>query len=170
MFTGDISTNVSANNVLGNLNPADIEDIQILKDAAAGAIYGSRAANGVMLITTKKGKSGKAKVSYDAWVGWTSPFKLFDVLNAKDYVDIKNEAIRNNPLPIFSGHVAGSPLFFLDTINGMPVDTRWADEVYQTGVQHNHNLSVSGANAGTKYFFSANYTNCLLYTSDAADE
>lgn len=158
VFTGDISTNVSANNVLGNLNPADIEDIQILKDAAAGAIYGSRAANGVMLITTKKGKSGKAKVSYDAWVGWTSPFKLFDVLNAKDYVDIKNEAIRNNPLPIFSGHVAGSPLFFLDTINGMPVDTRWADEVYQTGVQHNHNLSVSGANAGTKYFFSANYT------------
>lgn len=158
VFTGDISTNVSANNALGNLNPADIEDIQILKDAAAGAIYGSRAANGVMLITTKKGKSGKAKVSYDTWVGWTSPFKLFDVLNAKDYVDIKNEAIRNNPLPIFSGHVAGSPLFFLDTINGVPVNTRWADEVYQTGVQHNHNLSVSGANAGTKYFFSANYT------------
>ncbi len=158
VFTGDISTNLSANNVLGNLNPADIEDIQILKDAAAAAIYGSRAANGVMLITTKKGKSGKAKVSYDAWVGWTSPFKLFDVLNARDYVDIKNEAIRNNPLPIFSGHVAGSPLFFMDTINGVPVDTRWADEVYQTGVQHNHNLSVSGANAGTKYFFSANYT------------
>jgi TonB-linked SusC/RagA family outer membrane protein len=158
VFTGDISTNLSANNVLGNLNPSDIEDIQILKDAAAAAIYGSRAANGVMLITTKKGKSGKAKVTYDTWVGWTSPFKLFDVLNAQDYVAIKNEAIRNNPLPIFSGHTAGSPLFFLDTINGKPVDTRWADEVYQTGFQHNHNLSVSGSNGGTKYFFSTNYT------------
>ncbi|HEX4957784.1 MAG TPA: TonB-dependent receptor [Lacibacter sp.] len=157
-FNGDISTNLSANNVLGNLNPADIEDIQVLKDAAAAAIYGSRAANGVMLITTKKGKAGKARVTYDAWVGWTSPFKLFDVLNAQDYVQIKNEAIRNNPGAIFSGHVPGSPLFFLDTINGKMVETNWADEVYQTGVQHNHTLSISGANAGTKYFFSGNYT------------
>ena len=61
-FTGDLSTNLSANNPLAGLNPSDIEDIQVLKDAAAAAIYGSRAANGVMLITTKKGKSGKAKV------------------------------------------------------------------------------------------------------------
>jgi TonB-dependent SusC/RagA subfamily outer membrane receptor len=68
VFSGDISTNLSANNALGNLNPADIEDVQVLKDAAAAAIYGSRAANGVMLITTKKGKSGKAKVNYDMWV------------------------------------------------------------------------------------------------------
>jgi TonB-dependent SusC/RagA subfamily outer membrane receptor len=119
-------------NSTADINFNDVESFEILKDAAAAAIYGSRAANGVMLITTKKGKSGKAKVSYDAWVGWTSPFKLFDVLNARDYVDIKNEAIRNNPLPIFSGHVAGSPLFFMDTINGVPVDTRWADEVYQS--------------------------------------
>lgn len=159
VFTGDISTNLSANNVLGNLNPADIEDIQVLKDAAAAAIYGSRAANGVMLITTKKGKSGKAKVTYDVWGGWTKPFKIFDVLNAVDYVEIKNEAIRNLNAPVFSGHTPGAPLFFLDTINGKLVDTKWADEVYQTGFQHNHNLSVSGANAGTKYFFSANYSN-----------
>lgn len=158
VFTGDLSTNLSANNALSNLNPADIEDIQILKDAAASAIYGSRAANGVMLITTKRGKSGKAKVSYDTWVGWTRPFNLFDVLNANDYVEIKNEAIRNLPGPAFSGHVPGSPLFFRDTLNGVPVDTRWNDEVYQTGFQHNHNLSISGANSGTRYFFSANLT------------
>jgi TonB-linked SusC/RagA family outer membrane protein len=158
-FTGDISTNLSANNALGNLNPADIEDIQVLKDAAAAAIYGSRAANGVMLITTKKGKSGKAKVNYDTWVGWTNPYRLYDVLRAQDYVDIKNEAVRNLNAPVFTGHTAGSPLFFMDTINGNIVDTRWNDEVYQTGFQQNHNLSVSGANAGTRYFFSANYTN-----------
>jgi len=158
VFSGDISTNLSANNALGNLNPADIEDVQVLKDAAAAAIYGSRAANGVMLITTKKGKSGKAKVNYDMWVGWTKPFKLFDVLNAQDYVTIKNEAVRNLNAPVFSGHVAGSPIFFLDTINGVPVDTKWNDEVYQTGFQQNHNLSVSGGGGGTRYFFSANYT------------
>ena len=158
-FTGDISTNLSANNALGNLNPADIEDIQVLKDAAAAAIYGSRAANGVMLITTKKGKSGKAKVNYDTWVGWTNPYRLYDVLRAQDYVNIKNEAVRNLNAPVFTGHTPGSPLFFMDTINGKVVDTRWNDEVYQTGFQQNHNLSVSGANAGTRYFFSANYTN-----------
>ena len=158
VFSGDISTNLSANNALGNLNPADIEDVQVLKDAASAAIYGSRAANGVMLITTKKGKSGKAKVSYDMWVGSTRPFKLFDVLNAPDYVNIKNEAVRNLPGPVFNGHVTGSPLFFLDTVNGALVDTKWNDEVYQTGFQQNHNLSVSGGANGTRYFFSTNYT------------
>ena len=158
VLSGDISTNLSANNALGNLNPNDIEDIQVLKDAASSAIYGSRAANGVMLITTKKGKSGKAKVSYDAWVGSTKAFKVFDVLGARDYVDIKNEAIRNQPGAVFNGHVPGSPIFFLDTLNGQVVDTKWADEVYQTGFQQNHNLSVSGANAGTRYFFSTNYS------------
>ncbi len=158
VLSGDISTNLSANNALGNLNPNDIEDIQVLKDAASSAIYGSRAANGVMLITTKKGKSGKAKVSYDAWVGSTKAFKLFEVLSARDYVDIKNEAVRNQPGAVFSGHVPGSPIFFLDTIDGQVVDTKWADEVYQTGLQQNHNLSVSGANAGTRYFFSTNYS------------
>lgn len=158
VLSGDISTNLSANNALGNLNPNDIEDIQVLKDAASSAIYGSRAANGVMLITTKKGKSGKAKVSYDAWVGSTKAFKLFDVLGASDYVDIKNEAVRNQPGAIFSGHVPGTPIFFLDTLNGQVVDTKWADEVYQTGFQQNHNLSVSGASSGTRYYFSTNYS------------
>ena len=159
VFTGDLSTNLSANNALGNLNPADIEDIQILKDGAASAIYGSRAANGVMLVTTKKGKAGKAKVSYDAWVGWTEPFNLFEVLNAQQYVEYKNEAIRNQPGPVFSGHVPGSPIFFMDTdANGKAVDTKWTDYLYQTGFQQNHNLSVSGANDNTKYYFSANYT------------
>jgi hypothetical protein len=80
------------------------------------------------------------------------------VLNAQDYVTIKNEAVRNLNAPVFSGHVAGSPIFFLDTINGVPVDTKWNDEVYQTGFQQNHNLSVSGGGGGTRYFFSANYT------------
>ncbi len=167
-FSGDVSTNSAANNALASINPADIEDITILKDAAASAIYGSRAANGVMLVTTKKGKQGKAKVAYDAWVGWTEAFNIFDVLRAQDYVNLKNEAVLNANYAIpTSGLVpglgltppaAGQPIFFMDNINGQPVDTRWADYVYQKGFQHNHNISISGANQGTRYFFSANYT------------
>lgn len=157
VFTGDISSNLSANNALGNINPSDIESIEILKDASAAAIYGSRAANGVMLITTKKGK-GRPKVNYETWVGWTKPFRLFNVLRAQDYVTIKNEGLRNLNGVVVSGQPAGAPLFFLDTLNGQVVDTRWQDEVYQTGFQHNHNLSVSGSSQGTRYFFSANYT------------
>jgi TonB-linked SusC/RagA family outer membrane protein len=157
-YSGDFSTNLSANNALGSINPADIEDIQILKDASAAAIYGSRAANGVMLITTKKGKQGKAKVQYDVSFGTTKPFNLFDVLNAQQYVEMKNEAVRNLNQVVVSGVAAGAPLFFLDTLNGIPVNTNWADHVYQTGNQQNHSLSVSGANQFTKYYFSANWT------------
>ncbi len=168
LLTGDASSNLSANNALGNINPADIEDVQILKDAASAAIYGSRASNGVMLITTKKGKQGKPKITYDAWIGQTEAFNVFDVLRAQDYVSIKNEAIKNANYVMPSASLipglgltvpaAGSPLFFLDNINGQNVDTRWADEVYQKGLQHSNTLSISGANAGTKYYFSANYT------------
>ncbi len=169
LLTGDASSNSAASNPLGNINPSDIEDVQILKDAASAAIYGSRAANGVMLITTKKGKQGKAKVTYDAWAGRTTAFNVFEVLGAQDYVTVKNEAIRNGNYAMpATGLIpglgltvpgAGAPLFFLDTINGKMVDTRWKDEVYQSGFQHSHTLSVSGANADTKYYFSANYTN-----------
>ncbi len=158
VLSGDISTNLSANNALGNINPSDIESIDILKDAAATAIYGSRAANGVMIVTTKKGRAGKARVNYDAWAGWSKPFNLFKVLDANQYVAIKNEAVRNNPGVIVSGVPAGSPLFFLDTINGRPVNTNWADEIYQTGFQQNHNLSISGGTEGSSYYLSANYT------------
>ncbi len=167
-FTGDVSTTQSASNPLSGINPSDIEDISILKDAAAAAIYGSRAANGVMLVTTKKGKQGKVKVVYDGWVGWTEAFKIFDVLKAQDYVNIKNEAVKNANYQIpGSGLVpglglvppaAGQPIFFMDNVNGQAVDTRWADYVYQRGFQQNHNISVSGANQGTRYYFSANYT------------
>lgn len=149
IFTGDLATNVSASNTLGNINPQDIEDITVLKDAAATAIYGSRAANGVLIITTKKGKRGKARVSYDSWVGWTKPVKLFDLLNAEEYVIHKNKGAVNAGL---------APAFFLDTINGKLVDTRWSDYVYRTGMAHSHSISVSGANDNTRYYMSASYT------------
>lgn len=176
-FTGDVSTTQPANNPLSGINPSDIEDISILKDAAAAAIYGSRAANGVMLVTTKKGKQGKAKIVYDGWVGWTDAFNVFDVLKAQDYVNLKNEAVKNANYQIpASGLIpglglvspaAGQPIFFMDNTNGQPVDTRWTDYIYQKGIQHSHNVSVSGANEGTRYYFSANFTkqNGILQTN-----
>lgn len=150
-FTGDVSQTFAPGNVLSSINPNDIESIDILKDASATAIYGSRAANGVVLITTKKGKSGNTKVTYDTWAGWTKPYGLWDLLNAEQYMAYKNEALLN------AGNTTQK---FLPTndANGKPIDTRWYDYVYRTGFSQSHNVSLSGGNQGTTFYFSAGYT------------
>lgn len=150
-FTGDVSQTLAASNVLSNINPADIESMDILKDAAATAIYGSRAANGVVVITTKKGKKGKAKVTYDGWLGWTKPTRMWKMLNAQQYMEIKNEGLTN----------VGNTARYLPTNgpDGKPIDTDWSDVIYRDGVSHSHNMSVSGANEYTSYYFSFGYTN-----------
>ena len=133
-YTGDNSQTLAASNVLSNINPSDIESIEVLKDAAATAIYGSRAANGVILITTKKGKRGKAKVAYDAWAGWAQPMRLWKVLNAEQYMTIKNEGLANT----------GAAARYIPSydINGNLINTNWSDVIYRTGFSHNHNISV----------------------------
>ncbi|WP_027303256.1 SusC/RagA family TonB-linked outer membrane protein [Rudanella lutea] len=140
----------TVNNPLGDINPNDIESLDILKDASATAIYGSRAAAGVILITTKKGKEGRAQVSYDSWLGATQPFRLFNMLNAQQFMDYKNLAARN----------AGLPDQFFPTTNpdGSIVDTDWYDLIYRTGYGQNHNLNVNGGNKDTRYAFSVGYT------------
>lgn len=150
MSTGNLSTNSSPNNPLGDINPDDIESIDILKDASATAIYGSRAANGVMIITTKRGKEGKAKISYNSWIGLTEAFNLPKILNAEQYMMIKNEASRQANLP-----EAFFPSYNPD---GKLIDTRWYDYAYRTGVAHNNSLSISGATSETAYYFSLGYT------------
>lgn len=168
--TGDISTtNSVANNPLADINPADIESIDILKDAASTSIYGSRAAGGVLLITTKKGKQGKARVTYDTWVGFTKATRLPDLLNGSQYELIKNEAVLNSK--ILSGNennsAVASALFFPSyNADGTPVNTKWYDQVYRTGVSQNHNISISGGNESTKYFFSTNYSKQEGITKD----
>ena len=92
----DSGPSYAASNPLSAINPADIESIDIAKDAAATSIYGSRAANGVVFITTKKGKRGAAKVNYEGWLGYTTANRLPELLNAAQYVEIKNEALRND--------------------------------------------------------------------------
>ena len=149
-YTGDFSQNSSGNNILSNLNPSDIQSIEILKDAAAAAIYGSRAAAGVVLITTKRGKQGKTKVTYDAWASWAKVNRLPDMLDANQYLEVKNEAAKNANL---------AQQFFPMTINGETVNTNWFDYVYRTGFSHNHSLSFSGGSDKTTYFLSMGYTN-----------
>jgi TonB-linked SusC/RagA family outer membrane protein len=152
-FTGDQGATSSPTNPLASINPSDIESIDIAKDAAATAIYGSRAANGVVFVTTKRGKSGKARISYDGWYGVTSPYRLPQVLNASEYLSYKGMAVANNQ------NVANSVRFTQATdANGNPVDTRWYDYIYRNGASHNHNLNVSGGNDNTTYYFSVGYT------------
>lgn len=152
IFTGDVSSNSAASNALADINPADILSMEVLKDASATAIYGSRAANGVILISTKRGTAGKVKIEYDGFVGYTEPYRIFDMMNADQYIEHKNRALANNP-------TAFSSNFFIPTdANGKPINTNWADEVYQTGFQQSHSISVSGATASTTYYLSLGYT------------
>lgn len=153
--------NAAANNPLGDINPADIESMDILKDAASAAIYGSRAAAGVLVITTKKGKEGKTSVTYDGWVGNTKAIRLQELLNAEQYVNHKNNALAN-ALALNPNAVTASQRdeqgrgFFLDYYDdGSIVDTKWYDEVYRSAWQQNHNLTISGGTDKTKYYFSA---------------
>jgi TonB-linked SusC/RagA family outer membrane protein len=159
--TGDYSGTSAAGNALASINPNDIENIDIAKDAASTAIYGSRAANGVVFITTKKGKAGKAKVTYNTNLSWTTPYGIPEVLNAQEYTDYKNMAAANNQ-NVNSTNPAGSSYikFGLATdASGKTIDTRWSDYIYRTGFAQDHNLNVSGGNDNTTYYFSAGYSN-----------
>lgn len=157
-YSGNVGGTAS-NNPLGNINPNDIESVEILKDAAAAAIYGSRASAGVLLITTKRGKQGRARVNYDGWVGWTKAFNLVGLLNAEQYVTIKNEGLTNLGTPPVPAPGTPARGFFTQTdANGELIDTRWYDYVYRTGLQQNHSVNVSGASDKTSYFFSAGFT------------
>lgn len=153
-FTGDAGATNAPANPLASINPSDIESIDIAKDPAATAIYGSRASNGVVFVTTKKGRSGRLRVTYDGYVGNTSVYGLPKLLNAQQYIDYKSQAVANNP------SLAGTITFnFAKDKNGNNVDTKWADVIYHNGMQQNHNISVSGGNDNTTYYLSTGYTN-----------
>ena len=167
-FSGNSSAVGSVpNNPLGNVNPNDIESIEVLKDASATAIYGSRAAGGVILVTTKKGKKGQSRVSLESWAGWSQPVRLFDVLNAEQYMLIKNEAVRNLNANRVAVTPPGAPAPFANIegfrptldANGSVVDTDWYDYVYRTGFSTSNTLNFSGGTDKTNYFTSVGYTN-----------
>ncbi len=160
----NVSDNAATNNPLGDINPADIESIDILKDAASSAIYGSRAAAGVLLITTKRGKTGNAKVSIDSWAGISNAVRIPEVLNAQQYMDHKNGAIANalalNPNAVGAANRDSQNRSFLPSYNadGTMIDTDWADFIYRTAFSQNHNVSLTGGSEKTSYYFSAGLT------------
>ncbi|MEY4539473.1 MAG: hypothetical protein RLZZ306_1230 [Bacteroidota bacterium] len=133
-------------NPLGDINPNDIESLDILKDGAATAIYGSRASNGVVLITTKKGKKGQPmKVNFDVQYGTTNPINRLDLLNASQFVEIANEKVRN---------AGGTDVAFLDANN---TNTDWQNVILRQGIAQNYNMSFSGGLEKTNYYFSLGY-------------
>lgn len=132
-----------SSNPLANINPADIQSYEVLKDGSATAIYGSRAANGVILITTKRGQTGKAQVNYSVSGGINEAVDQFDLLTGDEWVPIANEKRANS-----NASALANP----------GVNTNWQDAVLRTGTTQQHNLSISGGSEATKYFFSLGFT------------
>jgi TonB-linked SusC/RagA family outer membrane protein len=133
-------------NLLANINPADVESIDVLKDGSATAIYGSQAANGVIMITTKKGKAGRMNFNYSAVFGFAKPAQRFELLNAQQFVTIANEKLTN------AGLAAAA---FMNSEN---TNTDWQDVVFNNVARsYNHNLSLDGGNDRTTYYLSFNY-------------
>ena len=152
IFTGQLSgVDANGSNGLADINPNDIESYEVLKDGSATAIYGSRGANGVILITTKHGRKGKATVIYDTYMGVAQTLKRYKVLDATDFIAISNEKDLN------AGGKGTLAAPFMDT-NGNGVSTDWQNEVFRTGFQQNHSVAVSGATDKTNYYFSAGFT------------
>jgi len=138
---------------LNLLNPSDIGSITILKDASATAIYGSRGANGVILIETKKGASGGASMTYDSYVATSSPYRSMDVLNGSEYRQfVAGQVALHNSDPLKG--LDSTYLTALGTAN-----TDWAKAVSRTGLTHNHNLSFTGGSDITRYRASLNFMN-----------
>lgn len=144
---------------MNDVNPQDVESISILKDAASSAIYGSRAANGVILITTRKGKTGEAKISYNGYVTQQKVVHKMDlVTNYADYMELFNEGKLNSNMPVqFSQEKIDE---WRAAGNSDPMkypNTDWQDEAFKTGWLQNHTLSISGGTEKIHYFISGNY-------------
>jgi TonB-dependent starch-binding outer membrane protein SusC len=136
------------NSVLATLNPNDIETIDVLKDASAQAIYGSQAANGVVIITTKKGRQGEGKLNYDTYYGWQEVQKKLDMMDLREF------AAYQNTVTVEAG-LQPSLEFTDPSVLGR--GTNWQDAIFQRGLVQNHQLSFSGGQNKTTYYVSGNY-------------
>ncbi|SDG24639.1 TonB-dependent receptor [Chitinophaga filiformis] len=138
----------SSFNVLSTLNPGDIESMTILKDASSTAIYGSRGSNGVVIITTKRGKAGRTIVSFDTYYGTQDVRRKYPVLNAKEYAAFVNEANTNDGLPA---------VYTPQQVEAFGEGTDWQDEIFRTAPIANYQLSMSGGDEKTQFAVSAGY-------------
>ena len=150
VINGGASNNDITSNPLSSINPSDIVSMDILKDASAAAIYGSRAANGVIMITTRRGQKGEAVVNYNGYVGWQQiPTKL-DVLNLQQYAAHRNVLADN-------GLINPSSYFVRPDLLGEGTD--WQSELFTTAFTQNHQISISGGNDASTYNLGAGYLN-----------
>ncbi|MCX2477719.1 TonB-dependent receptor [Pedobacter sp. MC2016-15] len=174
--SSDVSGGFSGGNALDNINPDDIESIEVLKDAAAAAIYGSRGSNGVVLITTKKGKAGKTKIQFSSSVSATNITRKVDMLNGDEWIDRAKEMINAAYVAAYGSRGATANdnearrISIIGTRNVAYVpDPRWAipgrpglqeidwqDEIFRTGLGQNHQVSASGGTNSVNYFVSVN--------------
>lgn len=154
-IASDVSSGISAvsNDPLASLNPGDIESVTVLKDASATAIYGSRGANGVIIITTRKGKNGeKAHLTYNGSVGWQQLRKKYGVLDGRQFAELRNDAL-------YDGNPAAGHFQYMsqEAIDALGNGTDWQDAAYRSALVTNHQLSVSGGTDKTRYAFTGSY-------------
>jgi len=150
-----------ATNSLADLNPSDIASIEILKDASATAIYGSRGANGVVLITTKRGKAGKTKISMNAYYGSQTPTNVIQMHNSSDFLRLMDDAARQDNRALGTDY----PENFVSNLWGFDPDdpdlqnTRWYEEIFRPAAIQSYDLSASGGTDKTQFFTSFSYFN-----------
>jgi TonB-linked SusC/RagA family outer membrane protein len=145
-YDRELSVGNQKPNPLNSINPADIESIDVLKDGAAAAIYGVRAAGGVVVITTKRGKAGKPQVGFNAYYGVQELRKKLDVLDSRQFAEYYNESQING----------GAAPGFTD-LNNLQYNTDWQDQVYRTAAIQNYQLNVSGGTDKTHYYVAGGY-------------
>ena len=148
---GDALGNGSVSTIspLSTINPADIVSMEILKDASATAIYGAQGANGVVLITTKRGKAGEAKFTYDGMFAFSQQNRRVDMMNLREYAEFYNELIS-------IGEIYQSNAYYADP-SILGVGTNWQDAIFQTALQHQHQVSASGGTDKVQYYVSGSY-------------
>jgi len=155
------SGNGTRYNPLADINPNDIQSVDVLKDAASAAIYGSRASNGVILITTKRGRSGQNHLSVNSFFGYQEATRLPKLLNGDDYITINNEKAANAAAANTARGTAFPSVIAKDIdVNGdgIPDRTNWLDQLYHKGVQQNYQVALSGGNELASYYGSADWS------------
>ncbi len=143
---------------INDINPADIESVEVLKDASAQAIYGARASNGVILITTKRGKSGALKINYDSYYGIQNAKRNFDVYSGAEFAALKREADRAVNLGVLR---TDNLIFSASELEAIAANRNidWTGEVFKNAAIHNHNLSIATGTEKTKLYVGLNYQN-----------
>jgi TonB-linked SusC/RagA family outer membrane protein len=176
VVNNDVTSGLKSQSVLSSINPDDIESLTVLKDAAAASLYGSRAANGVIIVTTKKGKEGKTKVSYNMETGWTQMAVggQYTPMSASDLKDYYYEGRKNNYI-VVKGKSEADAITAANAITpsmfknyNSDINTNWKDEVYRKGFITDHQVAISGGNDKTKIYtgFGYNKTEGLIKGSE----